>query len=352
MDENGLFLSAMNGENYEKWRSVHEKSFGEIFSGAFSDSSEAALQLTAALIMISKRRFSDATVLLDTLEKLADTDFDKHAVNYFKGLNYEILGDEEKMNEYYERLSSFKATPTPGFYPYYRTAKLSQKDAECRKAVYYYMKALSLCNYEGASAADRIFQRICLYDIATVCLYSHNYLKAGEFIAAAKELSVSEDSSLNYISAVLYAVLGKERDARRELSLVDRMVRGSAERIVDKIFAKTDMHYCTVSVDRSSYPLFWSDFLRRESELLSLVASGRVSEAEEKISELLKSLFSPSIETIHSCRIVNEGEKVRVYCKNRCVKTLIEEHSALFKEKPRELLAWQFISVPEYFEYV
>ena len=127
MDENGLFLSAMNGENHEKWRSVHEKSFGEIFSGAFADSSEAALQLTAALIMISKRRFSDATVLLDTLEKLADTDFDKHAVNYFKGLNYEFLGDEEKMNEYYERLSSFKATPTPGFYPYYRTAKLSQK---------------------------------------------------------------------------------------------------------------------------------------------------------------------------------------------------------------------------------
>ncbi|MBR3815441.1 MAG: hypothetical protein IKJ27_01805 [Clostridia bacterium] len=61
---------ALSTESYKKWREIHGRAFGGIFLSAFDGFAEAKLQLTAALIRISKRDFEGGLSLLLPLESL------------------------------------------------------------------------------------------------------------------------------------------------------------------------------------------------------------------------------------------------------------------------------------------
>ena len=86
---------ALDSEQYKGWREIHTKTFGKVFSLAFEDSREAALQLTAALIRISKRDFNSGFSMLKPLEDFCTREIDDFALNYFMGLCCEFIGDEE-----------------------------------------------------------------------------------------------------------------------------------------------------------------------------------------------------------------------------------------------------------------
>ncbi len=338
--------------NYQSWREIHTRAFGDIFASAFTDNREAQVHLTAALIHISNRRFEEAMPKLDLLESICAHGFDETAVNYFKGLNYELMGDEEKMAEYYEKvLASDIALRVPfSFHPYYRTGKFAQRDSECSKALYYYRKALAF--YDGIvpdpKAAVNAGQII--YDVATVYLYMHKYDECERFLIWSKTYLPQKHQQRDFVETILCAAQGNTEACQRLLSGLQAFFKSNCEPMVKAILAGIDPHYCVVPQDRRDYGRFGTIVSQRADELEKLMASGNTESAESIMSELLTEAL-PFMKRKLDCRMDMAEGCVTVYCKDYYVKTLTAEYEALLAEKPSELAMWKFVVVHEFENY-
>ncbi len=343
---------ALNNENYKGWRDVHTKAFGEIFSLAFNDREDAQIHLTAALINISERKFDIAMPKLKMLESICVTEYDRAAINYFIGLNYEMMGNENKMNEYYENLKSSCITFVFPFvfHPYYRIAKFAQRDMEFGKAVFYYQKALSF--YEDLTPDAKMKSSVSqiIYDIATIYICMHEYEEAEKLLEISKSYDDSENQHRTYVTAILYAAQGRVNDSRALLNELNPFLRGNCEPMVNAIFSGTDLHYCVVNQDQSGYLDFWNDIISKKNNIEELIAGKNTLDAQKIISESLSKTLSFMKRQI-ACQVEPSNNVITVYCKNYHVKTLIAEYDALFSIKPKELNDWNFVSVKEFEKY-
>lgn len=339
---------ALNDENYKAWRKEHTKLFGEIFSLAFEENKEAQIHLTAALMHISQRRFEHALSKLKLLEDLCTTDYDRAALDYFMGLDHELMLNESEMKEYYERLrnSGISFIFPLLLHPYYRTAKFAQRNSECGKAILYYQNALSF--YEGLTADEEIGASISyiLYDIATVCLFMHDYSACERFLKASEEYHHKKNPHRAYVKAILYAVQGKKTDSRALLDKMDSFLRESCASMVNAILAGTELHYCTVQQDRSKYVDFWKAIIAQKSKIEKLLENGKQSDAQNIISNNLSRALSFTQRQL-DCQIQITDDAITVLCKNYYIKTLIAEYEALFSIKPEALHDLKFVSVNE-----
>jgi len=338
---------AMDTHNYKGWRTIHTNAFGSIFSDAFSDSPEAQIHLTAALINISSRNFEAAIPKLDLLENFCFFDFDTAVLCYYKGLNYELMEDESKMTECYERLRELNvALPFPlVFHPYYRIAKLSHKSAECNKAYHYYRKALEF--YDGCFADERIASTVSqiTFELANVCLYKHDYDGCEHFLNVSQEYDSSPNMQRSYITAILRAIQGQGDTARKLACDMPPLLKSNCAPLVEAILAKKEPHYFAIPQNREMYSDFWNTFVKNASKLEKL-AKNNTEEAEAAISnQLTKAL--PFMKRVLACRIEHNECHITVKCKTYCVKSLQSEYIVLFSTKPESLANWSFVAVDE-----
>lgn len=354
MDQYNEFLEqyALNNENYLKWRDIHKQQFGELFDSAFSENKEAQGHLTAALIMISQRQFAKAQPILDLLESLGISDPDAAAVYYFKGLNYECLENEAQMNEYYEELRALSVpfTVVCQLHPYYRTAKFAQRASECTKAIHYYQKSLQFFDGITPNPAQASTISQILFDIANVYLYEHKYDECERFLELSKQYNPSTSPQRDYVTAILYAVLGKRDESQKIIKKLTPLFKKSCELTVKAILEGRDPHYCIVPQDRSAHASFWSSLSQNASSISALLAEEKKGEAEAIVSKLLSDTLSFMQRNIE-CRIEKIDNRVTVYCKNYNVKTLMSEYDALFDKKPPHLENWRFVSVNEFKDF-
>jgi len=340
-----LTAYTLNDENYRKWREEHTKIFGELFSSAFEENAEAQIHLTAALINICMRNFTEAIPKLTLLESIAVSDYDRSVVNYFLGLNYEMLEDEEKMNEYYQKLTSFDipfAFPI-SMHPYYRTAKFAQRASECTKSIFYYQKALSLYDGTIPNEKTKAGASQIIYDIATVYLYMHEYDKCEKFLGLSKEYDSRENQHRTYVTAILYAVQGKQKECQKLLNKMSAFLKRNCKPMTDNILAGKDMHYCSVPQDREHYSDFWHSITLNKHELEKELLSGDAEKVQALISDQLSSTLAFMKRRL-DCLVEIQDSLITVYCKNYFVKTLMTEYEFLFLQKPEALENWKFIS--------
>ena len=344
---------ALNDKNYKAWRKEHTKIFGKIFSCAFTGNEEAQIHLTAALINISQRNFEAAMLKLNILESISTNDYDYAVVSYFIGLNYELLGNESKMNEYYGKLgdSNISFVFPLSFHPYYRTAKLAQRDSECSKAIFYYKKALLF--YDRVTDLNTKTKYVIsqiLYDTATLYLYMHKYDECEKLLALSNAYDNSENQQRTYVTAILYAVQDRINESRNLLTSMSSFLRMNCEPMIEAISAKKDPHYCVVDQDKSAYTIFWNNLIEKKSDLEKLIVSENYLDVQKTISDILST--TPSfMKRQLACRVESSDNMIIVYCKNYYVKTLIEELKSLFSVKPDELNNWKFVSVNEFENY-
>lgn len=344
---------ALNDKNYKAWRKEHTKMFGDIFALAFPENIEAQIHLTAALINISQRNFVGAIPKLDILKTLCINEYDCAVVDYFTGLNCEMLGNEADMDEHYGKVRTSNVSfvfPLP-FHPYYRTAKFAQRDSECSKAIFYYKKALSF--YDGVTdlnAKNKSLISQIIYDIATLYLYMHKYDECEKFLLLSNTYDSSENQQRTYVTAILYAVQGRVNDSRNLLDTMSSFLRMNCEPMIEAITAKKDPHYCVVEQDKSAHTDFWNKLIEHKADLEKLVASKKILDVQKNVSEILSTTLSFMKRQI-ACRIEASDVMITVYCKNYYVKTLIEEYESLFSIKPNELNNWRFVSVNEFENY-
>lgn len=331
-------------ENYEKWRVMHTQMFGAIFSDAFSEDQEAQLHLTAALIHISKRDFAGALPKLHLLDDRCRYPSDRAALDYFFGLDYELLGQEREMGTYYERLrvSDVSFVFPLAFHPYYRTAKFAQKDMEFAKSVAFYRKALAF--YDSKDIAENAAVGQIWYELATVYLTVHRYDACEQCLALSELYAQNEIPHRTYVKAVLYAVLGKQNESLALVGKLDPFLRTHCEPMVNAILAGTDLHYCVVGQDRTDYDAFWRKIVRNRKKISELITNGKIAEAENMLSAACSKTLA-FMKRALACRLAVDGDKITVFCKNYCVKTLMCEYEALFAQKPTSLENWNFVSV-------
>lgn len=340
---------ALNSDNYKNWRKIHGNAFGNTFLRAFEGNPEAQIHLTAALINISQRNFEQAMPKLNLLKSICDNSYDEAVINYFIGLNYECLGDEEQMTIYYDNLynSGVSLLFNQSLHPYYRTAKFAQRDSECSKALYYYKKALAFYENTEIDAEKAKLVSFINYDIGTVYVYSHKYEKAKEHLDISCEYNSALNGQRDYVLAILYAVQGKENELNLLLENMSQFLRMNCEAMTSAILDKTDLHYCVVPQNNIQYLDFWKKLLSEKDKLTQLVDEGNFAEAESIISEKLTDTFEFMKKKL-ACRIEKDNSKIIVKCKNYCVKTLIAEHEKLFSYKDNNNFDWEFISVNEF----
>ena len=352
MEYDDLLLKyALNSKNYKQWRKEHAKVFGELFLQAFEKNEEAQIHLTAALINISQRRFADAFPKLNVLESICTSDYDEAVVCYFLGLNYELLNNEDKMNEYYEKLRRSHASfefPI-AFHPYYRTAKFSQRDSECSKAVYYYRKALEI--YDGRALTDKVKSGAgqIIYDIATIYLYMHEYDECDRFLRLSEEYDPSQNQQRNYVKAILYAVQNKISESNSLAEGMNGFFRQYLDPMLAAIKGGTDLHYCICAQDRSGYNDFWIWLINNKTSIENLLEN-KADEAARIISDKITALM-PFMKRRLDCRIEYRDGAVTLYLKNYSVKTLVAEYEALISLKPKSISDWTFTTVNWYEEY-
>lgn len=344
-----LKKQALDSDNYKKWREEHTKVFGTLFSDAFSESEEAQICFTAALISISQRQFDKAMPKLDMLEGMITSESDEAAIYYFKGLNYEMLGKCELMEEYYEKLKDLSSIPKflLSLHPYYRTAKFAQRDSECSKSMHYYRKALDLYRDVKLDAHVSSVASHIVYDIATLCLYMHEYDQCEHFLEFSYKYDKSKNPQRDYVKAILLALKGKRAECEKLVRGLNLFLKGNCQAMTKAIFNGTDLHYCIVPQDRSQHGGFWRSFENDAGGFRAMAADGRYSELEESISAMLTRVFGFMKRTLE-CRVETVGETVVVKCKNYRVKTLIAEHKELFAMMPNELSDFAFLSVEEF----
>ncbi len=345
-----LLKYALNSKNYNQWRKEHTKMFGEIFSHAFDGNKEAQIHLTAALINTSQRNFEGALLKLNAMESICSNEYDEAVISYFIGLNFELVGNEEKMMEYYEKVKASNTSfvfPMP-FHPYYRTAKLAQRDSECSKAVYYYRKALEI--YDGRyldkikSSASQI-----IYDIATVCLYMHEYEECEKYLNLSEKYDPVDNQQRNYVKAILYAVQNRISESNFLAEGMNRFFREYLDPTLRAIQNGEDLHYCICTQDRSGYTDFWVWMADNKSDLEQLLENDP-DEVKRIISDKLTELM-PFMKRRMDCRIAFSNGTVVLHLKNYSVKTLIAEYEALISCKPEYMSDWTVRSVKWFEEY-
>ncbi len=254
------FSAIFDNSNYREWRNIHGRTFGPIFTNAFKENPEAQVHLTAVLIDISQKRFKQAMPKLELLYDLCRHEFDIAATHYFTGLNYEFLGDETNMSAHYEELrtSDVKVEIPLLFHPYYRTAKMAQKDAECSKAIYYYGKALEFFYDAEPTAQNTDTASYIIYDMATAYMYMHEYEHAARCLELSHEYSKAQNQHRDYVCAILHAIHGRKAECRALLTGMSELLRQNCQLKTSAILSGADPHYCVVPQNRSRYALFFN----------------------------------------------------------------------------------------------
>ena len=353
MDEKDFYdelkKQALDSKNYKKWREEHTKVFGDLFANAFSESEEAQICFTAALISISQRQFDKAMPKLDMLEGMITSESDEAAIYYFKGLNYEMLGNEELMEEYYEKLKDLSSIPkfVLSLHPYYRTAKFAQRDSECSKSMHYYRKALDFYRDVKLDAHTASVASHIVYDIATLCLYMHDYGQCEHFLEFSCKYDKSKNPQRDYVKAILLALQGKRAECEKLVSRLNLFLKGNCQAMTEAIFNGTDLHYCIVPQDRSQHGAFWHSFENDADDFRAMASDGRLSELEESISAMLTRVFGFMKRKLE-CRVDNADGRICVRIKNYRVRTLEGELSALLSQKPDSLPDFEIVSVEEF----
>lgn len=175
----------------------------------------------------------------------------------------------------------------------------------------------------------------------------HKYEECEKFLQWSKTYAPAKNEQRDFVSAILFAVQGKEKESLRLLKGMHAFFKRNCEPTVKAILAGTDPHYCIVPQDRRTYGHFWTSVAARADEMNVLMQSGDTDTAESIMSEVLTETL-PFMQRKLACRMEMAEGRVTVYCKDYHVKTLTVEYEALFAQRPATLEGWHFLSVHEF----
>jgi hypothetical protein len=178
----------------------------------------------------------------------------------------------------------------------------------------------------------------------------HEYDERERFLALSKEYDSRENQHRTYVTAILHAVQGKQKECQKLLNKMSAFLKRNCKPMTDAILEGNDLHYCTAPQNRDHYSDFWNHIVLNKQELEKELLNGEAEKVQTLISDQLSTTLAFMKRTL-DCLVEIQDGLVTVYCKNYCVKTLMAEYEFLFLQKPAVLENWKFISANHFENY-
>lgn len=349
------FEAIKNNPNYVMSRLIHQNAFREVFSKAFLESEQGQALLTVALTKISSRDFKDGLELLGQLDSFCSTIQDEASLCYFKGLAYDFLGNEEKMEENYDAFLEKNTViePVYMYFPYIRRAKLLHKACKNMKSYEYFRKMQSYFEERGRENENNLSLCNLYFDLANSLLFCHNYNEALEYIKKSHNVwKKDEDQGHKIVEMMVLFLTGNTEKAKETLKSIDEntIEYRYAELMLQRLINKEEPHYFAIEPNEEKIEAFWKWFIRNKKKLYQIAISDNYQEFQGILSKKLLKIFDYMRRDL-AFSLEIDGESITVIAYTDYVISLDYGYEKLFAKKPEKLTNWNFIITEELSDY-
>ncbi len=289
----------------QSWQ-VHMKAFGPLLESAFTDNAPARVHLCNALNHLSRRDVRRADELLDQITSVAETDADRAAVCFFRGLSFETVGNSNLATKCYRSTVAYNDR----FYlPYFKLARAAHVAAAFDEAAEHYRNAIRCLMHSGANEQTRAQIAALRTNLASALTMMHDYEAAAAELASAKG-ELPEQPGREATEAILAAAMGEryrvETLIRTLFATVPQAVP-ETRRMTDEILVGEHPHFSPVTVDPAALDAFWTWCASVEMTVKGLLDMGDVEGVKRLIGERLAPL-SPYCKRSVKLELIPEGD--------------------------------------------
>lgn len=340
-----------NNPNYMISKIAHQNTFREVFSKAFSESEEGQVILTLALTKISSRDFKGGIELLEQLDSFCVTGQDEASLSYFKGLAYDFLNEEEKMEENYDAFLEQNTVLEPIyiFLPYVRRAKLLHKACMNMKSYEYFCKVQRYFEKQGRENENNISLCNLYFDLANNLLFCHSYNEALEYANKAHIIwKNDEDNGHKIVEMIILFMTNNIEKSKMVLDSIDgnTVEYKYAEQMLQKLINKEEPHYFPIEPREDEIDDFWKWFLKNQKKLYQIATGDNFENFQAIVSKRLLRIFDYMQRELALSLEIN-GESITVIAYTDYVTGLEYGYKRLFERKPEKLSNWDFIVAEE-----
>jgi tetratricopeptide (TPR) repeat protein len=329
---------AMEGAAFKQSWTVHERAFGVLLTGAFSDNAAARVTLCAALNMISQRKAAAGVKKLATLEGFVKTNNDRAMLDFAMALAAELSGDAQKaIYQYAEACKS-----EPKFYmPYLKLAKYTHAAGDFALAAELYDKAVS---YLNESEAESFIKASVYANLCSVYTKMHEYDKA-EYALRASFDAHSAQTGREAVAAVLYATVGDRCGVEQSiasLSAVSSPALVQTRDTVERIMSGAHPHFTPQPISEAEVRAFVEWFCESARAFADGYREGDEEAFADEISHRLSSVFPFMQKKISVC-VKRRRDGYTLTLSDSYVVALQKGAEKLFADMPKELCGvWEY----------
>ncbi len=288
----------------QSWQ-VHIKAFGPLLESAFANNDPARVHLCNALNHLSRRDVGRASELLDQITASAETDADRAALCFFRGLSFEAVGNHSLATKCYR---ATVACNNRFYLPYHKLARAAHVAAEFDEAAAHYRSAIRCLLHSEANEQTRAQIAAIRTNLASALTMMHDYEAAAAELATARD-ELPEQPGREATEAILAAAMGDryhvEMLIRTLFETVPQAV-SDTRRMTDEILIGEHPHFSPVKTDPADLDEFWARCASVEMTVKYLFDKGDIESVKRLIGERLAPL-SPYLERSVKLELIPEG---------------------------------------------
>ncbi len=289
----------------QSWQ-VHMKAFGPLLEAAFANNAPARVHLCNALNHLSRRDVRRADELLDQIAAAVETDADRAAVCFFRGLSFEAVGNSDLATKCYHSTVAYNDR----FYlPYYKLARAAHVAAAFDEAADHYRNAIRCLLHSEANEQARAQIAAIRTNLASMLTMMHDYESASVELATAK-VELPEQPGREATEAILAAAMG---DRYRVEILIRALFENvpqavpETRRMTDEILVGEHPHFSPVATDPADLDAFWQWCASVESTVQFLFQKGDTESVRKLLAERLSPL-APYCKRPVKLELIPEGD--------------------------------------------
>ncbi len=329
------------GESFQRSWKVHEEAFGPILTPAFKGDEQSRVNLTAALNKVCRGDIKGGFKKLERLEKFCETDADLAAWHFFKGLCFDLAGEEEAMLMEYMDAGEFGHN----FYlPYMKCATHAYQGALYEPAETDFRKAIECLEADQLDEQKITHLAYAYFNLSSTLLMMHRTSEAEEMMRKSEQIQANLPGR-KAAEAILCAVKGDEARAKAALVIVETeevVVAKATREAVEKILNGTHPHYNELEVDMSAVEAFWDWFIVNQKIMRRMIDREEMEEVLTMIQEALTPLL-PFLDREIEIGMYVEEEECHIDLAVSFMVALNHTYTILLENRPKQVDSyWQF----------
>ena len=231
---------AFENPNVQKSWQTHLQAFGPILENVFQEDIKSRIHLINALNHLSRQELKKAYKLMQDLEKVCSTDYDKTAWYFFMALIFEMANDKDNAISLYTKANDYGHH----FYmSYLRLAKILHQLEDFETAESNYRKTITCLEQMGWSQQTQVIAASIYTNLASCLTMLYKYEEAEEALAMSHRW-LAQQAGREATEAILYAAQRKEEAVLERLEMLkgNPNMYEATKKLTDAILAGEHEH--------------------------------------------------------------------------------------------------------------